>query len=938
MKSSFFSRHSFLIILVMTFMLPVIFAGTRRALRSNRNDVRDWLPEDFPQTADHRWFREHFPHEQFVLASWPGCTLDDERLELLARKLVPHQLPPWAEKAQKEAGPAADDATGAAVPTSASAAGKQAAGSSYFKRVITGPRLIYELEQRYENLSREEILRRLEGSLIGKDHYKTCMVIILNGHVEGKELHKALELIHHYAQQCNIEDPPAETGSRFFLARMWNGFIGLLEEMIFGRAPPPQRRLILGGPPVDNVAIDKEGERTLLRLAGLSAIVGLGVSMACLRSWRLTFMVFWTALLAAGLGLSLVFFTGQSVDAVMLSMPSLVYVLAISGAIHIINYYHDSIREGGLDGAPENAVRFGWSPCFLAALTTALGLGSLYLSHVVPISKFGVYSALGVMATLLLLFLLLPALLDYFPSRQFARQYGGRGHSEQTASRIELWWRDTGSRIVDRNLLVAAGCAIVMLFCAVGLGRIKTTVKLMKFFSDDAPIIHDYAWLEKNLGPLVPMEVVLRFDNQKCPLSLVDRMRIAQEVEEAVETLPPVGGALSAATFAPDLTPETRRPNAMERIMGVNPRRVKDNILNKRLNEHRGEFHDYLAVEGNPSLSELGIGGTLAARLESAGLPDLKSIERLGIEGSIAERLAELPGIDTQQAAFVEQTIRTWQRQYGVELLRVSTRVEALSDLDYGKFVDDLKHVVEPVLDRYRAQGIDGISAVYTGLVPLVYQVQHELMRGLFNSLAMAFVLIAFVMMVVLRNPAAGLLSMVPNLFPVVVIFGAMGWLGILVDVGTMMTASVALGVAVDDTLHYLTWFRRGLNLGYDHKQAAIFAYRRCATAMTQTTLVAGLGLAVFAFSTFTPTQRFGVLMLVLLGAALVGDLVFLPALLTGPLGRLCFRRKAGPGEQPEISAEKSAEPEPVVLPVENPPAQSPHLRSHSPHRSSQAS
>ena len=55
---------------------------------------------------------------------------------------------------------------------------------------------------------------------------------------------------------------------------------------------------------------------------------------------------------------------------------------------------------------------------------------------------------------------------------------------------------------------------------------------------------------------------------------------------------------------------------------------------------------------------------------------------------------------------------------------------------------------------------------------------------------------------------------------------------------------------------------------------------------MTQTTLVAGLGLAVFAFSTFTPTQRFGVLMLVLLAAALVGDLVYYPALVTGPLGR----------------------------------------------------
>jgi predicted RND superfamily exporter protein len=173
----------------------------------------------------------------------------------------------------------------------------------------------------------------------------------------------------------------------------------------------------------------------------------------------------------------------------------------------------------------------------------------------------------------------------------------------------------------------------------------------------------------------------------------------------------------------------------------------------------------------------------------------------------------------------------------------------------------------------------------------------------------LAFVLIAIVMMVVLRSPSAGLVAMLPNLFPVIVIFGFMGWLGILVDIGSMMTASVALGVAVDDTIHYLTWYRKGIDLGLDRKGAAMMAYERCATAMTQTTVIGGLGLAVFAFSTFTPTQRFGTMMLVLLFAALFGDLIFLPAMLSTPLGRF-FRgtkkRKAGgapPGVQSEIPA-----------------------------------
>ena len=100
-----------------------------------------------------------------------------------------------------------------------------------------------------------------------------------------------------------------------------------------------------------------------------------------------------------------------------------------------------------------------------------------------------------------------------------------------------------------------------------------------------------------------------------------------------------------------------------------------------------------------------------------------------------------------------------------------------------------------------------------------------------------------------------------------------------------MMTASVAMGVAVDDTIHFLTWFRNGIRAGRSRQDAILQAYRRVAMAMTQTTIIGGLGLSVFMISTFTPTQRFGTLMLTLLAAALVGDLILLPALLAGRWG-----------------------------------------------------
>ncbi len=66
--------------------------------------------------------------------------------------------------------------------------------------------------------------------------------------------------------------------------------------------------------------------------------------------------------MSAAAGLAFVFWTGQTTDAVMMSMPSMIYVLAISGAVHLVNYYRDAVHEHGLEGAPERALAHGWKP------------------------------------------------------------------------------------------------------------------------------------------------------------------------------------------------------------------------------------------------------------------------------------------------------------------------------------------------------------------------------------------------------------------------------------------------------------------------------------------------------------------------------------------------------------------------------------------------
>jgi predicted RND superfamily exporter protein len=229
----------------------------------------------------------------------------------------------------------------------------------------------------------------------------------------------------------------------------------------------------------------------------------------------------------------------------------------------------------------------------------------------------------------------------------------------------------------------------------------------------------------------------------------------------------------------------------------------------------------------------------------------------------------------------------------GAQQWRVTARVSALNNMDYGHFLNDVRQKVEPLLASERAAGASDISAVYTGVMPLVHEIQRRLMSGLFRSFLSALGLITVVTMIVQRGVFAGLVVMAPNVFPMIVMFGLLGWLHTPVDIGSVMTASVALGMSIDGTLHFLTFFRRSLDQGRSRRRAVHDAYGRCAAAMAESSLVCGAGMLVFTFSSFVPGSRFAWIVSSLLALALVADLVVLPALLLGPLGKL-FRPRRG--------------------------------------------
>ena len=909
MKNAFFNRYGFRILVVVFFLLPFIFMGTRRTVNSNSNNVADWLPNYFEETHQYQWFLKNFPFERFVIVSWQGCTMDDSRLEMFAQKLVPGQtidnIGTWAEDYLRaelalDETPEPSKISPVQPKTEVSPLHEKTSKlpeyTNYFKTVITGPRLFRLLKDKYSGdapggirISDETILQKLQGTLIGPDGHTALLVTLTKEAPQGKDLAKVLEAIKEIGRECGVQSP-VKKDDRFFLFKAFDTVFTTTKEIIYGRNPTTENVVILGGPPVDNVAITQEGEQTLTRLIGLCGMIGLFLAWLCFRDFRLTFFVFWIAIISAGVALASVSFSGELIklvypnstfgtcDAILLSMPALVYVLAMSGAIHLINYYHDAISEHGLDMAPERAVHHAWSPCFWANLTTAFGLISLCMSGLIPISKFGFYSALGVMLQLLLLFYYLPTLLHFYPSHHIAAQ---STLDIKTDSLMQRFWHFWSGLMIRYSVPVTMTCIAIMILSGLGLFQIKTSVKMMRFFSGDSEIICHYEWLEDHLGPLVPMEVVIQFDNEQCEIITLDRLKFIEKICGALhsELGDSVGGIMSAETMMP--------PTA--RFTSYRLRYAANAFLDKA----RSELRDYINIDGNLSLlpgsdqiknlAQLDITADEADRLITAGIDDVKKLVYLPAD-------VVLPKISGDELQTLRDKAHQWEKNHGKDLWRVSLRVWSLKkDIDYAEFIKDVKKVVEPLVAEANKEfkhAPSAISAFYTGMVPVVYKTQHELHKGLQYSFATSFLMIGIAISFILRSPVAGFMAMIPNLFPVFIVFGFMGHFSILVDVGTMMTASVALGIATDDTIHFLTWFRHGIDQGMNRAAATRYAFSRSATAMFQTSTIAGLGLAAFALSTFTPTQMFGTMMLAILLTAMLGDLIFLAAMLNTPLGR----------------------------------------------------
>lgn len=230
---------------------------------------------------------------------------------------------------------------------------------------------------------------------------------------------------------------------------------------------------------------------------------------------------------------------------------------------------------------------------------------------------------------------------------------------------------------------------------------------------------------------------------------------------------------------------------------------------------------------------------------------------------------------------------------------RIAARVPLASAQE---LINDVPAVREQLEATFAGSGI---SARLTGQTVLAGKMQSHMLDSQIVSFAVALGVVSVVMVALLHSPLLGVLAMLPNLLPIAIGLGAMTLLGIKLSPATVMIAAVALGIVVDDTVHMMTAFERRLRRTRDVDEAVRSSLLEIGQPVVVTSILLATGFATLVLGSFLPTREVGGVVALIVVAALVTDVLFLPAILRSLPARW-FVAPAGPQQNASKRSDQS--------------------------------
>lgn len=543
---------------------------------------------------------------------------------------------------------------------------------------------------------------------------------------------------------------------------------------------------------------------------------------------------------------------GARLSMVSSMLNSLVTIIGIATATHIALRFRERRQDPRFsrDKALSLTMVELTPAVFWTCATTAVGFAALLSSAITPVRSFGLMMSLATLLVFVVVLLITPGTMASW--RPVATDRGAQPERSQLyrliagdpvpASSEQHLVRALGGvgHLVDRYpIAVGFTAALIVGVAGIGITRLRIETDFSKNFRDDSELVKSLNFFESRLGGAGTWEV-----NFAAPRELdADYLDLVRQIARELRS------ELGSSTSVNGNPPPEQTPASTGR-------------KRSGLNSSAGRLTKVVALTDGLDLVPRQIGAGFLSRQFSAD-----------------ERLRMLQAI---QPEFLKSLYNSEQGRMRI-VLRALERQSSASKLS---LISRVRTIVSEQIDRWNSNVSDPsrvlpAGAETTGLFVLLTFLIETLLRDQLVSFVIAAIGIGLMLTLAFRSGRLGLAALVPNLFPIVLVIGFMGWIGLPINIATAMIASVSMGLTVDSSVHYLAQYRRFRQQGDSVPVALKKTQTTVGRALVFANVALVAGFSVLTLSHFIPLVYFGILVSVAMLGGLAGNLFLLPLLLT---------------------------------------------------------
>jgi predicted RND superfamily exporter protein len=515
---------------------------------------------------------------------------------------------------------------------------------------------------------------------------------------------------------------------------------------------------------------------------------------------------------------------GWKVTVVSSNFTSLLLIITLSLCVHLIVQYNELfVEHPGADQLTlvREMVRAKAVPSIYTALTTIVAFVSLLISDIRPVIDFGWMMAIGISFALVISFLIFPAGLMLLQPTHFSPRHD---LTSQITGRCARW-------VEHRSRLTLGLFVLLVIFSGLGISRLRVENRFIDNFKSSTEIYQGMELIDRQLGGTTPLDVIIDADPE------FFSARTGQD--ETAEQDP----------FA-----DFQEPQAEAGLSGSSYW-----YTSYRIDELQ-RIHDYLE-----QLPESGKVLSLATTMTLMGqVNNDQPLDNI----SLAVIHKKLPPL-------IQKTLfRPYLAEDGNQV-RFSLRVfESNPNLRRNELLKKIRS------DLTGELGLKDEQVHLTGMFVLYNNVLQSLFRSQIQTIGAVFLVIMGMFLLQFRSLRLAIIAIIPNLVSAGAVLGLMGWLDIPLDIMTITIAAITIGIAVDDTIHYIHRFREEIQRDGDYLAAMRRSHHSVGRAMFYTSITIIIGFSILALSNFIPTIYFGLFTGLAMAVAMIANLTLLALLL----------------------------------------------------------